>query len=56
LMQQGTNPNRFLRHPPPQRIGHALPVSDASFIPQMQFDDILGFLPGGRGDATLFSG
>jgi len=46
LMQQGANPNRFLRHPPPQRIGHALPVSDASFVPHMQFDDMLGYLPG----------
>jgi asparagine synthase (glutamine-hydrolysing) len=46
LMQQGTNPNRFLRHPPPQRIGHALPVSEKSFVPHMQFDDILGYLPG----------
>lgn len=46
LMQQGKEPNRFLRHPPPQRIGHALAVSDASFIPHMQFDDMLGYLPG----------
>ncbi len=46
LMQQGTNPNRFLRHPPPQRIGHALPVSEKSFVPHMQFDDMLGYLPG----------
>ena len=46
LMQQGASPNRFLRHPPPPRIGHALPVSDASFVPHMQFDDMLGYLPG----------
>ncbi len=46
LMQQGTAPNRFLRHPPRQRIGHAFPVSEASFVPHMQFDDMLGYLPG----------
>ncbi|MFZ5833902.1 MAG: asparagine synthase (glutamine-hydrolyzing) [Pseudomonadota bacterium] len=46
LMQQGWAPNRFLRHPPPARIGHALPVRAASFIPNMQYDDLLGYLPG----------
>ncbi len=46
LMQQGATPNRFLRNPPPQRIGHVLPVNDASFVPHMQFDDMLGYLPG----------
>ncbi|MSP42259.1 MAG: asparagine synthase (glutamine-hydrolyzing) [Alphaproteobacteria bacterium] len=46
LMQQGEAPDRFLRHPPPPRIGHALPVSDASFIPHMQFDDMQAYLPG----------
>lgn len=46
LMQQGDSPNRFLRHPPPPRIGHALPVTDACFVPHMQFDDMLAYLPG----------
>jgi asparagine synthase (glutamine-hydrolysing) len=46
LMQQGEAPQRFLRHPAQPRIGHALPVSEASFIPHMQFDDMLAYLPG----------
>ena len=46
LMQQGYDPGKFLRCPPPPRIGHALPVSDASFIPHMQFDDMQAYLPG----------
>ncbi|MEQ1888537.1 MAG: asparagine synthase (glutamine-hydrolyzing) [Alphaproteobacteria bacterium] len=46
LMQQGAAPNRFLNHPPAQRIGHAFPVSEASFVPHMQFDDMQGYLPG----------
>ncbi len=46
LMQQGAAPNRFLRHPPPKRIGHALPVNEKSLVPHMQFDDMLEYLPG----------